>query len=72
MAKVIQAFRERYHNFKLYNIGDEYPEDDQERVRYLEQQGFLTTEIVLDEFGMPEYKPKRRKKGVSDDGDPDA
>lgn len=72
MAKVIQAFRERNHNFKLYNIGDEYPEDDQERVRYLEQQGFLTTEIVFDEFGMSEYKPKRRKKGVINDGDSDA
>lgn len=41
MSKVIQAFRERYHDMKLYKIGDEYPEDNAERVQYLIDQGFL-------------------------------
>ena len=82
MAKVIQAFRERYHNFKLYNIGDEYPENDKNRMQYLVEQGFLSVELESkesperpEESGSetePEEKPKRRKKGVSDDGDSDA
>jgi len=82
VAKVIQAFRERYHNFKLYNIGDEYPEDDKNRVQYLVEQGFLSVEQESQESTKqpeepgpetePEEKPKRRKKGVIDDGDSDA
>lgn len=47
MAKVIKAFRERYHDFKLYNIGDDYPEDDAKRVEYLVSQGFLAVEEKL-------------------------
>lgn len=62
MAKVIRKFRERYHDFKLYNVGDDYPEDDKKRVAYLVKEGFLAeTE-----------KPKKRKKGADADGDPDA
>lgn len=41
MAKVIQAFRERMHNMKRYNAGDDYPEENQERVDYLVKLGFL-------------------------------
>jgi|GEM_PF-2896635 len=41
MAKVIKAFRERYHGMKLYRPGEEYPDDDQQRVQYLVSQGFL-------------------------------
>lgn len=41
MAKVIKAFRERYENFKRYNVGDEYPETNKERVKYLVSQGYL-------------------------------
>ncbi|MCM3589632.1 hypothetical protein M4D58_03180 [Brevibacillus borstelensis] len=70
MAKVIRVFRERYHDMKLYNIGDDYPDDDEMRVRYLVEQGFLSVEDGPK--ADPEDKPKRRKKGVSDDGDPDA
>ncbi|MFB0845759.1 hypothetical protein [Paenibacillus oleatilyticus] len=45
MAKVIQAFRERYHGMKLYKIDDEYPEGDTDRVQYLTEQGFLEEKI---------------------------
>ena len=62
MAKVIRKFRERYHDFKLYNVGDDYPEDDKERVAYLVKEGFLAEPA----------KPKKRKKGADADGDPDA
>ncbi|QQE75213.1 hypothetical protein [Brevibacillus composti] len=41
MAKVNKAFRERYHDMKLYLPGEEYPDDDQQRVQYLVSQGFL-------------------------------
>lgn len=61
MAKVIRAFRERYHGMKLYNVGDDYPEDDKARVKYLVRQEFLVLET----------KP-RRKKGADINGDPDA
>lgn len=56
MAKVIRAFRERRHDMKRYDIGDDYPETDKKRVEYLVQQGFLE-------------KPKRAKKGADADGD---
>ena len=59
MAKVIQAFRERFHDFKRYNVGDEYPETDTERVAYLVKEGFLAE---------PEKpKPKRKKGADADD-----
>ncbi|MCM3145373.1 hypothetical protein [Brevibacillus sp. MER 51] len=41
VAKVIQDFRERYQNMKLYRIGDTYSLGDAERVEYLVSQGFL-------------------------------
>ncbi|MGN7470348.1 hypothetical protein [Brevibacillus sp. SAFN-007a] len=70
MATVIKNFRERFHSMKLYRIGDEYPDDDQKRVQYLASQGFL---LKGNEAGAePEDKPRRRKKGVTDDGDSDA
>ena len=65
MAKVIRAFRERYHDMKRYNVGDDYPEDDKERVDYLLKEGFLAPLEATVE------KPKKRKKGADADGDPD-
>lgn len=41
MAKVIKVFRERFENFKRYNVGDDYPETNKERVKYLVSQGYL-------------------------------
>lgn len=67
MAKVIRAFRERYHDFKRYNVGDEYPEDDKKRVSYLVKEGYLAEP----EKPKPAEKPKR-KKGAGADGDSDA
>lgn len=64
MAKVIQAFKERYHDFKLYNIGEDYPEDDKKRVKYLAKQGFLEAK--------EEKAAEKRKKDVNSDGDSDA
>jgi len=56
MAKVIKVFRERQHNYKRYEIGDDYPENDEKRVAYLVGQGFLE-------------KPKSKsKKGADKDG----
>ena len=60
MAKVIKVFRERKHNYKRYEIGDEYPENDEKRVAYLVRQGFLE-----------KVKPKSTKKGA-DKNDTDA
>lgn len=60
MAKVIRAFRERFHDFKRYNVGDEYPETDTERVAYLVKEGFLAE---------PEKPKPKRKKGADADGD---
>ncbi|MDO3680425.1 hypothetical protein [Paenibacillus ehimensis] len=80
MAKVIQAFRERYHNMKLYKIGDEYPEDDADRVQYLTKQGFLNEEndsepsvsLNFEEFAVlpaPEQKKLLADLGIEgDDG----
>lgn len=62
MAIVIQAFRERFENYKRYDIGDEYPETNKERVKYLAKLGYL--EVT--------EKPKRGKKGADADGDTDA
>lgn len=64
MAKVIKRFRERYHEMKLYEVGDEYPDDNSERVTYLTKQGFLAQDEPA--------KPNRGKKGADSDGDPDA
>lgn len=52
---------------KLYQIGDKYPDDDSKRVQYLVEQGYLSKETDPE----PEDKPRRRKKGVTDDGDSD-
>ncbi|MED1642155.1 hypothetical protein P4U99_02850 [Brevibacillus agri] len=67
MATVIKKFRERYQDMKLYQIGDKYPDDDSKRVQYLVEQGYLSKEADPE----PEDKPRRRKKGVTDDGDSD-
>ncbi|MFI8712029.1 hypothetical protein [Brevibacillus brevis] len=53
VAKVIQDFRERYQNMKLYRIGDTYSLDNAERVDYLVSQGFLK---VSEEKDVPELK----------------
>ena len=60
MAKVIKVFRERQHNYKRYETGDDYPENDEKRVAYLVRQGFLE-----------KVKPKS-KKGADKDGSTDA
>ncbi|MED1642271.1 hypothetical protein P4U99_03435 [Brevibacillus agri] len=70
MATVIKKFRERYQDMKLYQIGDKYPEDDFKRVQYLIEQGYLSKEAESETES--EDRPRRRKKGVTDDGDPDA
>lgn len=62
LAKVLKTFRERYQDFKRYDVGDEYPDDDSDRVAYLTNLGYLSAED----------KPKRRRKGADIDGDPDA
>lgn len=41
MAKVLKNFRERLHGMKRYNVGDDYPEDNAERVQYLVRLGYL-------------------------------
>lgn len=66
MAKVIRAFRDRTQNLKRYDVGDDYPEDNKERVAYLVKEGFLAPPEP------PAEKPKKRKKGADVDGDPDA
>lgn len=72
MAKVIRAFRERFHNFKRYNVGDEYPEDDKKRVAFLVKEGFLaeSEKPKPAEKSNPPNKLKR-KKGADTDVDPD-
>lgn len=65
MAKVIKTFRERLHDMKRYNVGDEYPEKDAKRVAYLVKAGYLA------EPEKPKAPVKRGKKGVDADGDPD-
>jgi len=49
---------------KRYDPGDDYPDDDAERVAYLARGGYLESS--------EDVKPKRRKKGADADGDPDA
>jgi len=63
VAKVIRAFRERNHDMKRYNVGDDYPEDDKERVAYLVKEGFL----AAPENPPEKTKPKRKKGADSDD-----
>lgn len=67
MAKVIQPFKERFHNFKLYEIDDDYPEEDKERVRYLMNQGYLSVDVEIGETGAPQTRSRRRKRGVTND-----
>lgn len=67
MAKVIKNFKERLHGLKRYNIGDEYPDDDVERVNYLASLGFLSATD-----GEKTDKRKRQKKGADINADPDA
>lgn len=58
MPKVVKAFRERHHDMKLYKVDDDYPVDDNDRVKYLVSQGFLELDeqtdipvsLTLDEF----------------------
>lgn len=62
MAKVIRAFRDRTQNLKRYDVGDDYPEDNKERVAYLVKEGFLAAPEN------PPDKPKsKRKKGADAD-----
>lgn len=42
MPQVIQRFRERYQDMKLYKVGDAYDYEDAERIAYLVKQGFLS------------------------------
>jgi len=71
VEKVIKAFRERYQNMRLYQPGDEYTYKNPERINYLVQLGFLSVESEpQQQKSQEESKPKRRKKGVNDDGDP--
>lgn len=78
MAKVIRDFKERFHDYKKYNVGDDYPETDKDRVKYLVQKGFLegaednVEESELDPDTLTQKAGKRRKKGVTNDGDTDA
>ena len=65
MAKVIRVFRERLHGFKRYEIGDDYPEDNLERVKYLVLLGYLEEP----EPEKPPNKPKRKKGADGDDSD---
>ncbi|MNO29183.1 hypothetical protein D3C76_190910 [compost metagenome] len=74
MAKVVKSFKERYHNFKKYEIGDEYPRDNKERIAYLADKGFLEIE-ANQESDQSIEDPKtrqRKKKDVDNDADPDA
>lgn len=66
MVKVIKRFKERHHNFKLYDVGDTYLDDDMHRVKYLASQGFLELESGSDTENEGEKK-KRRKKDVAND-----
>lgn len=50
--KVIRRFKERYQKFKLYEIGDTYSYQNEERIAFLVKEGFLE--------GKP--KPKRKAK----------
>lgn len=63
MAKVIKVFRERRHNMRRFDVGEEYPEDDMKRVSFLAKLGYVE---------LPKPKPKRGKKGADADGDTDA
>lgn len=71
MTKVVKAFRERLHGMKRYNFGDDYPETNRARVKYLVLQGYL--QEPEEQEPKPE-KPKRGKgkKGAGADGDSDA
>mgnify|MGYP001067377152 CR=1 FL=1 len=75
MAKVVKPFRERLHGMKRYNVGDNYPETNRARVKYLVRQGYLQEpEGQEPEPDKPKSdKPKRGKdkKGADADGDPD-
>lgn len=64
MAKVIKVFRERYHDMKRYEIGDEYPEKDKKRVDYLIKHGYLKRETIsIEEF--EELKANEQKELLS-------
>ncbi|MNW42917.1 hypothetical protein D3C74_201020 [compost metagenome] len=74
MAKVIKSFKERYHNYKKYETGDEYPDENKERISYLADKGFLEIEVNKEsDKSIEEPKTRqRKKKDVGNDVDPDA
>ncbi|MNW47879.1 hypothetical protein D3C74_252240 [compost metagenome] len=74
MAKVIKSFKERHRNFNKYEIGDEYPDENKERIAYLVDKGFLEIEANEEsDHSIEEPKTRqRKKKDVGKDADPDA
>lgn len=48
MAKVIKDFKERFHNYKKYVVGDDYPEEDKKRVKHLVSLGFIDPHSFTD------------------------
>ncbi|PEX50211.1 hypothetical protein COJ42_13655 [Bacillus cereus] len=48
--KVITAFCDKF-SYVHYSVGESYKTDDQERVEFLQKEGFLATELIGD------YKP---------------
>ncbi|PDZ92574.1 hypothetical protein [Bacillus thuringiensis] len=48
--KVITAFRDKF-SYVHYSVGESYKTDDQERIEFLQKEGFLETEPISD------YKP---------------
>lgn len=49
-AKVISTFRERFQNYRLYNVDECYEVEDENRAKYLESQGFLSIEENPSDF----------------------
>ncbi|MCU5047632.1 hypothetical protein OCA01_21515 [Bacillus cereus] len=43
--KVITAFRDKF-SYVHYSVGESYKTDDQERVEFLQKEGFLETEPI--------------------------
>ncbi|MGH1285288.1 hypothetical protein [Bacillus toyonensis] len=47
--KVITAFRDKF-SYVHYSVGESYKTDDQERIEFLQKEGFLETEPVVPEI----------------------
>lgn len=60
--KVIKAFFDKTDNLKPYSKGDSYSSDDQKRIDFLIDKGFLAAKATKDTKATKKTNTKKKKK----------